>query len=512
MANTSITMNEVKQILLLYFEKTPIKQISRQLGMSRNTVRAYIKRFESTGLSASEAAGLTVPELEARLCLPSLCDDERYIAFQQNASSYIAELKQHRHLTKQLLWEEEFASGRTTYRYSQFCHHLLQYEKNKSGTMLMNHDPGEKMFMDFSGDKLEYVDPHSGKLTPCEILIITCGYSNYTKVVAIEDQTLESTLMGVVDCFEQFGGVCKVVVPDNFKAAVSKANRYEPKINDRFLDMANYYGLSVIPTRAAMPKDKSKVERAVRTVYQRIFGALRHQRFGSLQEINNALKVSCEALNARVMKDYGASRKELFERDEKHLLMALPKERYELVNYHSLKVQQNNHVLLRKALKYFSVPHWLIGQQVTVSYSSKVVKIYHKGQCVATHVGPYPKYSTHPDHMGSTHREYLKSINPEILTKRGYAINDYVGKVIEHLLGRPMHPEQNYKSCQGVLSLERKYDRSKFIDACRIALAANIIGYGYIQRICSTPYSTLEPQHSSTGPLPAHENVRGNYQ
>ena len=504
-------MNEVKQILLLYFEKTPLKQISRQLGMSRNTVKAYIKRFESSGLSQHDFVDLPGPELESRLSLPSLSDDERYNAFQQQAATYIAELKTHRHLTKLLLWEEEFAAGRTTYRYSQFCHHLLQYERNKSGTMVMNHEPGEKMFMDFSGDKIEYMDPHSGKLTPCEILIVTSGYSNYTKVVAIADQSMESSIMGLVECFEQFGGVCKVLVPDNFKAAVSKANRYEPKINERFLDMANYYGLSVIPTRAAKPKDKSKVERAVRTVYQRIFGALRHQRFSSLQEINDALKASCDTLNARVMKDYGASRQELFDRDEKHLLMALPKERYELVNYHSLKVQQNNHVLIRNGLKYFSVPHRLIGQQVTVLYSSKMVKIYHKGECVATHVGPYPKYSTHPDHMGSTHREYLNSINPDILTKRGYAINENVGKVIEYLLGRPMHPEQNYKSCQGVLSLERKYERAKLIEACKIALEANIVGYGYIHRICSTPYSTLEPSTPTSGSLPIHENVRGNY-
>lgn len=504
-------MNEVKQILLLYFEKTPIKQISRHFGMSRNTVKAYIKRFESTGLSQHDFASLSIPELEARLSSPSLSDDERYKAFQQRAEGYILELKSHRHLTKLLLWEEEFASGRTTYRYSQFCHHLLQYERNKSGTMVMNHDPGEKMFMDFSGDKINYLDPHSGKLTPCEILIVTSGYSNYTKVVAIPDQSMESCIIGLVECFEQFGGVCKVLVPDNFKAAVTKANRYEPKINERFLDMANYYGLTIIPTRVSKPKDKSKVERAVRTVYQRIFGALRHQSFRSLQEINEALKISCNELNRRVMKDYGASREELFNREEKHLLVALPRERYELVNYHSLKVQQNNHVFLRNSLKYFSVPHRLIGQQVTVLYSSKIVKIYHKGECIATHVAPYPKYSTNADHMGSTHREYLNSINPDILTKRGFAINEHVGKVIEHLLGRPMHPEQNYKSCQGVLSLEKKYERSKFIEACKIALAANIVGYGYIQRICSTPYSTLEPLNTTTGPLPKHENVRGNY-
>jgi transposase len=511
MANTSISMNEVKQILLLYCQNTPIKQIARQLGMSRNTIKSYIKRFESSGLSEKDFIEMSCPELQGKLSSPSLSDDERYKCFVERAPGYLDELKTHRHLTKLLLWEEEFAANRTTYRYSQFCHHLLQFERNKSGTMVMNHIAGEKMFMDFAGDKLYYTDVHSGKLTPCEILLVTSGYSNCTRVVAILDQSLESTIDGLVQCFEQFGGVCKVLVPDNFKGAVTKANRYEPRINERFLDMANYYGVSVIPTRVAKPKDKPKVEAAVKHVYQRIYGALRHQSFGSLEELNQALKIRCDAFNARLMKDYGATRQELFDRDEKHHLIAIPQAKYELVNYHSLKVQQNNHVFLRSLHKYFSVPHQLIGQQVTVLYSNKVVKIYHKGEQVATHVGPYPKYSTQADHMGSTHREYLNSINPDMLMKRGFAIDVNVGKVIEHLLGRPLHPEQNYKSCQGVLSLAKKYERLKLIEACKIALAANIVGYSYIHRICSTPYSTEKPEVTSTGPLPKHENVRGNY-
>ncbi len=100
----------------------------------------------------------------------------------ERAPGYLDELKTHRHLTKLLLWEEEFAAGRTTYRYSQFCHHLLQFERNKSGTMVINHIAGEKMFMDFAGDKLYYTDVHSGKLTPCEILLVTSGYSSCMEI------------------------------------------------------------------------------------------------------------------------------------------------------------------------------------------------------------------------------------------------------------------------------------------------------------------------------------------
>jgi transposase len=504
-------MNEVKQILLLYHQGIPIKQIARQLGMSKNTVKAYLKRFEASGLSEDDFIGLSCPELQSRLSTPGLTDQERYKAFLEQAPRYLEELKKHRHLTKLMLWEEEFAAGRTTYRYSQFCHHLLRFEQSRSGSMIIHHTPGEKMFMDFAGDKLSYTDPHSGKLTPCDVLLVTLGYSNYTRVVAIPSQSTEHTLEGLVQCFHELGGVCKALVPDNFKGAVTKADRYEPRLNERFLDMSNYYGFAVLPTRVAKPKDKPKVETAVKNVYQRIYAGLRHQAFGSLKELNDTLRERCDAFNGRIMKDYGVSRQELFERDEKPLLIDLPNEKYELVNQHSLKVQANNHVLLRKLNKYFSVPHQLIGQQVTVLYSTKMVRIYHRGECVATHVGPYAKYNSVPEHMGSTHREYLNSINPDLLKQRGNAIDTCVGLVIEHLLDRPMHPEQNYKSCQGVLSLEKKYGRSKLIDACTIAIEANIIGYNYIQRICSNPYSMPRPVMVNAGLLPMHENVRGNY-
>ena len=511
MANQSIPMNEVKQILILYHQSVPIKQIARQLGMSKNTVKAYLKRFQESGVCTDDLVELSSPELQAKLVVPSLNEQQRYEAFLEQAPRYLNDLKSQRHLTKLLLWEEEFAAGRTGYRYSQFCHHLLQFERNKSGSMVINHVPGDKMFMDFAGDKLSYTDENSGKLTPCDLLILTLGYSNYTRVVAIPSQSIEDVVEGLVHCFNELDGVCKALVPDNFKAAVVKPNRYEPRINERFLDMANYYGFAVIPARVAKPKDKSKVETAVKNVYQQIYARIRNQSYGSLHSLNQALKEHCDAFNSRVMKDYSASRRELFEREEKMLLSPLPMERYELISQHSLKVQSNNHVFLRAQHKYFSVPYQFIGQQVTVLYSSKLVRIYHKGECIATHRGPYPRYTTHTDHMGSTHREYLNSINPDILKQRGYAIDQSVGQVIEHILERPKHPEQNYKSCQGIFSLERKVSRSKFIEACQIALQANIIGYGYIQRICATPYSSLKPEIVPSGSLPIHENVRGNY-
>jgi len=92
------------------------------------------------------------------------------------------------------------------------------------------------------------------------------GYSNFASIVAIPSQSVEHSIAGCCEFFEHMEGVCKVLVVDNFKAAVTKPDRFEPKINERFLDMANYYGFTVMPARVAKPKDKSKVENAVKKV------------------------------------------------------------------------------------------------------------------------------------------------------------------------------------------------------------------------------------------------------
>jgi transposase len=512
MANTPKNMALVKQILLLHKAEVPKKDIARQLGISRNTVKSYLAKASLCKESIDELTGMDTPVLLSKLLERSGADRMRQEEFKEHAPQYIDELKKHKHLTRYLLWQEEYLAGRTRYKYSQFCEHLRSYESRQNTASVITHIPGEKMYMDFAGDKLYLTDCHSGKLTPCEVLIVTLGYSSYTKVLALPSQRLDDVVEGLVSIFHALGGVSKALVPDNFKSAITRSDRYEPVLNARFLDMANYYGFAVLPARPGKPKDKAKVEGTVNHIYHRIYGRIRNQSFSTIQQLNERLALLCDEFNESKMKGYGMSRRELLERDERSQLLELPIEKYRKVEEYKLKVQTNNHVHISRLSQYYSVPHRLIGQQVTVLMSGKLLKVYHQGHCVATHAVGYGRYQTQSDHMGSSHKAFLDSMNPDFLKNRALNIAPEVHMVISQVLNRSRHPEQNYKTCQGILALYKRFGSAKLIEGCRIALQADIISLNYIRRICENPYSGSLPLADAMGALPLHENIRGNYQ
>lgn len=504
-------MNVVKQIIQLHQAQVPIKGISRQLGLSKNTVKGYLSRFFACGHTVEHLLTLEGPELHAALSPGAVSERERYAAFMENAERYVQELATHKHLTRLILWEEEYKAGRIHYQYSRFCHYLSLYTRSRNGSMIMPHSPGQKAFMDFAGDKLYITDVHSGKLTPCEVLITTLGYSNYTAISAVRSQKIDDVLDGMTQCLEAIAGVSEAVVLDNFKAAVTKADRYEPVINERFLDFANHYGFAVLTTRVRKPKDKAKVEGAVNHIYHQVYARIRHQSFYSLEELNHCLRELCREFNDRIMKEYGLSRSALLERDERAMLKELPQQPYAHVYQYKLKVTPNNHVQIRKLQQYYSVPYRFIGQHVTVLVSTKLVKVYYRGECIATHIVAPGKYRSHPDHMGSAHKAYLDSINPDKLRESAAAVSPQVLSVIEKVLSRSQFPEQNYKSCQGILSLAGKVGGARLTECCRIALEAERVTYTYIKRLSESPYTMVDPDPQKSGPLPVHENLRMDY-
>jgi hypothetical protein len=377
--------------------------------------------------------------------------------------------------------------------------------------MVLHHQPGDKLFLDYAGDKAHYFDRDTGEMIECEVFVGTLGYSNLTAVVACHTQNNLDTVMAVVAVLEQIGGVPKAVVPDNLKAAVTKSDRYEPQVNDLFLEMANHYGMAVLPTRAYKPKDKAKVERSVRLVYERIMAPLRHRIMHSLNELNEALMEQAGQLNNRLMKQHDLSRSELFDRDERSLLRPLPTEPFEPSEQLQLTVQQNYHVYHSRRKQYYSVPFRLAGQRVNAVFNHTLVRIYHQGECVATHDGRSQlRYNTMPDHMPSHHKVALEGMNETSLRRRAQELGPSIYEVIDQVLAKSRHPEQAYKSCQGILALAKKTTLETLQECCAIALEYNVCTYTNIQRLVLGRYANrkmLEQGAQTT--IPLHENVRG---
>lgn len=509
MANRLKSMNEIKQVLRLRHEcGVSIKAISRQLGMSKNTVKDYLRRYDQAGSDLSGLLEKDCAELSFELKPPQVKVTERYAAFLERAESYLMSLRQNRHLTRQLLWEEEFAAGRVSFRYSQFCHYLQQYERQKAVSMVMHHVAGDKLLIDFAGDKLSVIDPDSGELTPCEVLVMTLAYSLKTVMVALPDQSIEQLIYGVSVGLSQLGVVPKAIVCDNLKSAVTKSDRYEPTVQETFLDMANHYGMGVLPTRVRKPKDKSRVEGTVNHVYHQVYARMRNHIYYSLHELNEALRQQIGEFNQRIMKDYGLSREALFERDERPCMRPLPQAPYQLISRYRLMVGQNGHVHLSSRKQYYSVPYRLIGQRVEVVYRTDVVKVYHKGECVATHAATGQRYHTQTDHMASHHRAHLDSINPELLEQRAQRIGEAAQRLILRILSRSQHPEQNYKTCQGILALSTKVGAERLNESCAFALEHELISYNFVKRLCHSAHFNGQQTSVSTQ-LPLHDNIRG---
>ncbi len=507
MSGTGILMSQLKQILRLISQSHKLKAIVRQTGVSRNTIKSYLRILQSKEISIEDALKLEDPELDHLLRSPTKYEKQRHQDFLARLE-YFNEEGNKPHVTKQLLWEEYKLENPQGYQYSRFCHYLQLYDRSQKAVLIQEHLPGDKLFLDFTGDKLSYIDS-TGIKVDCEIFIATMGYSNFIAVDAVHSQKLSDVLHASVTVLEQIGGCPKALVPDNLKSAVTRADIYEPVINPLFLDMANHYNMVVLPTRPRKPRDKAKVEVSVRIVYQRLFAPLRKLTFHSLQEVKQALLDLVMQLNDRTMKLYGCSRKVLLDRDERSLLIPLPKQPYELKTHFLLTVQDNCHVYVSSQKKYYSAPYRLIGQKVQVIITASLVNIYYQGNCVATHLSTLtPKYVTQADHLPSHHQIVLKGMNADLLKQRAAIYGESVVKVIETVLKKSKHAEQAYKTCRGILALAGKTSAQTLIDACQIALEYNVCTYNHILRIATGKYAN-RTFTTDNDPLPPHNNIRG---
>ncbi len=510
MSGNPILMSQLKQILRLLSQGHSIKGIARETGVSRNTVKVYLRTIKAREINLEEILNMEDLRVEHLLHAPFKNEKQRQQDFMSRLEKLQSDL-QHPHVTKQLLWEEYKKEYQQGYQYSQFCYYLDLYDKSQRATLVMKHEPGDKVFVDFTGDKLHYVDRASGEIIPCEVFLATMGYSNYTAVGAVHSQKIPDIVAATVSALNYIGGSPRAIVPDCLKSAVTTADRYEPVINEVFLDMANHYGMVVLPARAGKPKDKSKVERAVNISYQRVFAPLRKLTFYSLQELNTALQEQATILNQRKMQQSDHSRDVLLERDERILLRPLPEQSYEMKQQLILTVQQNCHVYLSKQKKYYSAPYRFIGFKVHVIITTSLVRLYYQGECVATHsTEQTSKYNTIREHLPSHHQIVLNGMNQELLKERASSIGAPVLEVIERVLRNSIHPEQAYKSCQGILVIANKTSKEILMQSCVIALQYNVCTYRNIQRLALGQYANREfPITNTTTQLPVHDNVRG---
>ena len=509
MAGKPKPMSQIKQLLQLHQQGKSKKEIARILGISRNTVKSYLRKTEDSSLAIKDLLKLEDPLLEGKFHAgnPSYKED-RYEHFKTKVDYFLKELKRIG-VTKQLLWEEYKATYPEGYSHSQFCYHLNQQQIAARPSAILHHAPADKLYIDFAGKTLSYIDKSTGEVINCQVFIACLPYSDYCFAMAVKSQSVEDFIYALTCCINHLGGTPRALVPDNLKAAVVKADSYEPSINTALDDLANHYGTTVVPARARKPKDKALVENQVKLIYSRVYAKLRDRQFFSIQDLNEAISEKVLAHNQTRMQQKDYCREEKFLADEKHLLKALPDTAYEIKYYKQYKVAPNNHICLQKDKHYYSVPYVYIGRQATVIYTRSTVSIYIDHKRIAFHLRSYVKghYTTVKDHLCSTHQHYLDR-SPGYYIAKAKSRSEALHDLFVLLFNQDRYPEQLYRTCDGLLKLQRITEEDKFLKACQIAIENKQYNYGFVANILKNNM-TEHQRHTEEKPLPKHENIRG---
>ena len=508
MPRPRLAMRKIREVLRLALgEGLSCRQVSASLGIARSTVSDHLRRAERAGVSWPLPAGLDDDGLEAMLFPPAPPAAE-----QRPRPDFAAVHKELRRkgVTLLLLWLEYKEQHPDGYQYSQFCLLYRAFRGAVDVVMRQEHRAGEKLFVDFPGQRLPIYDRRTGAVVlEAELFVAVLGASNYLFATAVRSQELVHFVGAHVEAFEFFGAVPAIVVPDNLRSGVTKAHRYEPDINATYQEMAEHYGVVVIPTRPAKPRDKAKVEAGVLLAERWILARLRHRRFFSLAEANRAIRELVQQINDRPFKKIPGSRRSLFEELDRPAMGALPEHRYQFAAWRfGKKVSIDYHVDVDR--HYYSVPFRLVGQRVDVRVSALTVEVFFRHRRVASHLRSWKRggHTTDPAHMPESHRRHAQWTPGRIIAwanKTGPATGELARSILE---SRP-HPEQGYRSCLGVIRLGDRYGAERLEAACRRAVAVRAFSYKSVESILK---HGLDAQPVTPHPVrthPRHTNLRG---
>lgn len=503
-------MSQIKQILRLHQHGKSIKAIARSLAVSKNTVRKYVALQKATNRSIEELLRVDDNELQQMLFPVEGSDSSNRHRYLDDHYEYFCKELRRRGVTRWLLWSEYRQSQPDGYSYSQFCWHLQQLDGAAKVTMAgLPHPAGEQMYVDFAGEYGRYIDPGSGQTCKVPVLVVTLGFSQYSYIEAIESQKTEDFLYGLQRALRFFTGVTKLIIPDNMKSAVIKSDRYEPGLNRMLEDFANHYDAGVFPARPGRPKDKPLVESAVRDVYRHVYAPLRNVKFFSLNELNQAYRQQLDLWHDRTFQGRTDTRRQRFETAEKPALHPLPIHEFEIKKYLSLTVRNNCHIQLSEGRHYYSVPYSFARQKVKIIYTPKRVQIYHRTNLIAQHQRdrkPYG-YTTVKEHLPSHHQIWLER-DANWYLQRALRISAQVARLVERILVSRAHPEQAYRSCDGVLSLQRKVGSDMLTEAAAVALDLNCCTYSFVNNLIKNGMASPSKQEP-LAELPKHDNIRG---
>jgi len=487
-------MEKAKEILRLSLHMgLSQRDVASGTGCSLGMVNAVLARVKEAGIA--DPLSLDTKELGSIVYPP-----ERGGGKEEPDFPYIDREMKKKGVTLFLLWEEYKVMHPAGCMYSQFCAKYREYRKQNSVYMRKVYKAGEQMLVDWAGLTMKYTEKDGTEKT-AYVFVATLPASSMLYAQPLADMKMESWIEGHVNAFEYFGGVARLLVPDNARTAVTKANRYEAELNKTYKEMADFYGCAIVPARPYSPTDKAPVETAVQIIERRIIAKLRHTRFFSLEELGEAFRAELEALNEQPFQKQAGSRHGVFLSTEQHELMRLPPRRYEYARFKQAKAGFDYHVALDKE-HYYSVPYQFAGKEVLVRSTSRTVEVFCEGERIACHarsMDPRKRFITELSHMPENHRA-VADWSPERFISWAAKTGDKTKSYITWLLDRKEHPQQAFRTCAGILRIGATVTPQRMEEACGLALEHNVCSYSYFVKLFES---------SKTEKPLIHENLRG---
>lgn len=484
MAGRRLMTLDVRELIRRLQAGQKHRQIARELGVARKTVRKYRDLAERQGLLSGPLP--TAADLERRLT--EMVPDSPLPRQPYKAAPYrpvIQELRRQGVEIKALferLREDHGFEG----SYSAVRRYVLHLEQTTPVAFVrLETPPGQEAQVDF-GAAGRMIDPETGKLRKAWVFVMTLSCSRHQWAEVVFDQRVETWLRCHRHAFEHFGGVPSRIVIDNLKAAIVKAALYDPVVQRSYRELAEHYGFLIAPCRVRTPEHKGKVESGVRYV-KRNFLAGRSEM--TITECNQKLQKWIEQTAG--LRCHGTTKQQplrLFREVERQALQALPTAAYDLGVWKQVKLHPDCHVVVDGA--YYSAPHRLIGQRLWARTNGQDVHIFHQWERVASHRWGRPGTRRTIDaHYPPDKQAYLMA-TPRYCRRRAKEIGPATAELICRLLAE--RPLDRLRSVQAILRLAQKYGPQRLEQACRRALFYDETSYRTVSRILDRAFD-LEP-------------------
>lgn len=356
--------------------------------------------------------------------------------------------------------------------YSKFCRDYERYTVRGKFTSHLEHKPGEKIEVDWSGKKMHYADLDTGELVDVRLFVASLPYSHYSFVEPCLDMKEQTWLQCHVDMWAFYGGVTRRLMPDNLRTGITTHPKEgEIILNDAYEELAVHYKTAIIPAGVRRPKHKPTVEGTVGDVATAIIAKLRNTTFTSFASLKQAVKEKLFEYNHEEFQKREKNRYLVFTEEEFPRMDPLPKYPYEASTwYYNRKVQLNSHVAFMK--NFYSCPFVYLGKKVDIKAMKSRIEIFHNGERIKTHqvYGPYVKNKYRTDVQDMPADGQYQEWTEERILAWACEIGINASMVIQRVFDSVEVKEQGFNPALSILRLGRKYTKERLETACRIAL------------------------------------------